>query len=71
MGCPLMVPLHEAVPIPCHVVAVDWDADATFRQPGFDLQRAAAHIQDMAALLASTCLATMLVFQVGNLLCSA
>ncbi len=50
MSCPLMVPLHEVVMILCHAITVDWEADAAFRQPGFNLQTAAAHIQDLAVI---------------------
>jgi len=50
MSCPLMVPLHEVVMIPRHAVLVEWDADAASRQPGFDLQTAAAHIQFPAVI---------------------
>ena len=42
MSYHLMVLPHEAVVVPCHAVAVDWDADAAFPQPGFILQTAAA-----------------------------
>lgn len=50
MSCPPMVPLHEAVMILRHAVTVDWDADAASQQPGFDLQTAATHIQELAVI---------------------
>ncbi len=63
-----MVPPHEAVVVPCHAVAVDWDADVAFRQPGFNLQNSSSPYSEFGSHLAGTCLAAILVFGLCQLL---